>query len=222
MKGDVKEFHLEAQEFRWEYTPGKWIHVWGYNGQIPGPTIRAQEGEKIRVIVKNSLPDATTVHWHGVDVPWLMDGVPGVTQKPIAPGAEFTYEFTATPSGTRWYHSHGKSDDTTAQQLDMGLSGAFIVEPKGSPRYAVDHEYTWVLDEWDVQNFPIQITIHKGNAGVAVGFHPKTIQLIHFLLYPFLFLDYSSRGSSTSFDEFQVCLLLRRQSSFRASSRGGS
>jgi manganese oxidase len=144
-----KEFRLEASAFRWEYAPGQWVHVWGYNGQIPGPEIRVTEGEKVRIIVKNSLPDATSVHWHGIDVPWQEDGVPGITQEAIAPGGTFTYEFTATPAGTRFYHSHGSDHITSAQQMDMGLSGAFIIEPKRET-IKYDREYTLVLDEWDI------------------------------------------------------------------------
>ena len=161
-----KEFRLEADEFRWEYAPGKWVHVWGYNNQIPGPEIRVIEGDKVRVIVKNNLPDATTVHWHGLDVPWQMDGVAGVTQEAIQPGKEFRYEFTALPAGTRFYHTHGYSHETSAQQLDMGLSGAFIVEefrqqritPKNATEY--DRDYTLILDEWEIL---------AGGANTAVG-----------------------------------------------------
>ncbi|MEK7643640.1 MAG: multicopper oxidase domain-containing protein [Patescibacteria group bacterium] len=147
----VKEFRLTAQEFRWEYQPGKFIHAWGYNGMVPGPTIRATEGEKVRVIVKNELNVDTSVHWHGVDVPWQQDGVPYLTQAPIKPGQEFTYEFNALPSGTRFYHSHGADHTTAAQQMDMGLSGAFIIAPKDKEDFpAFDKEYTLVLDEWNV------------------------------------------------------------------------
>lgn len=147
LKDGVKEFRLTADEFRWEYAKGKWVHAWGYNRQIPGPEIRVNEGDRVRVIVKNNLPDATSVHWHGIDVAWRADGVPGVTQDAIAPGKEFIYEFTATPAGTHLYHSHGKDHSTAAQQMDMGLSGAFIIEPKVA-FISYDREYTMMLDEW--------------------------------------------------------------------------
>lgn len=149
VKDGVKEFRLTADEFRWEYAKGKWVRAWGYNGQIPGPEIRMREGDRVRVIVKNNLPDGTSVHWHGIDVPWKADGVPGVTQDPIEPGGEFTYEFTATPAGTHLYHSHGEDHTTSAQQMDMGLSGSFIVEPKIAS-VAYDREYTLMLDEWKI------------------------------------------------------------------------
>src|SRR3989344_4654646 len=161
----VKEFRLEAEEFRWEYAPGNYVHVWGYNGQIPGPEIRVTEGDRVRVIVKNNLPVPTSVHWHGLDVPWQADGVPGVTQDPIGPGEEFTYEFDAVPAGTRFYHTHGADHMTSAQQLDMGLSGAFIVLPKTSTENkkgaeGYDRDYTLVLDEWDIM---------AGGINTAVG-----------------------------------------------------
>lgn len=150
MKNGVKEFHLTVDEIQWEYEPGKYIHAWAYNGQVPGPTIRVPEGEKIRITVKNNLTnDATSVHWHGQSVSWEADGVPGLTQDPIRPGETFVYEFTTGPSGTRWYHSHGSDHTTSAQQIDMGLSGVFIVEPK-TPTVQYDREYVLLLDEWDV------------------------------------------------------------------------
>lgn len=162
----VKEFRLEASEFRWEYEKDKWVHVWGYNGQIPGPEIRVTEGDNVRIIVQNNLPDATTVHWHGVDVPWQMDGVASVTQEPILPGASFTYEFSAIPAGTRFYHSHGKDHATAAQQLDMGLSGAFIIEPK-EPTLSFDKEFTLLLDEWDIMMNGVNSAIsHMHGAGM--------------------------------------------------------
>ena len=168
----VKEFRLEASEFRWEYAAGKWVHVWGYNGQIPGPEIRVDEGDNVRIIVKNNLPDATTVHWHGVDVPWQADGVPNITQEPIPIGGEFVYEFVADPAGTRWYHSHGKSHTTAAQQLDMGLSGAFIIEPN-DPAYTYDREYTLVLDEWEIVDGGVNPSIaHVHGAGGMPGMSP--------------------------------------------------
>lgn len=150
MKDGVKEFQLTVEEIQWEYEPGQYIHAWAYNGQVPGPTIRVTEGEIIRVIVKNNLPnDGTSVHWHGVAVNWASDGVPGLTQDPIAPGEEFMYEFEAKPEGTRFYHSHGSDHITAAQQMDMGLSGPFIVEPIVQT-LEYDREYTLLLDEWDI------------------------------------------------------------------------
>lgn len=142
----TKEFTLSAEPIRWQYANGKTITVWAYNGQVPGPEIRVNEGDKVRILFTNRLPQPTSVHWHGLNVPNSMDGVPGVTQDAIEPGASFTYEFTATPAGTRFYHTHGSGADDEAQQSDMGLSGAFIVEPKGYQK--PDKEYTLLLDDW--------------------------------------------------------------------------
>jgi FtsP/CotA-like multicopper oxidase with cupredoxin domain len=146
VKDGVKEFNLTAEPIRWQYANGKTITAWAYNGQIPGPEIRVTEGDKVKITFTNKLPKATTIHWHGLDVPNNMDGVPGVTQDAIKPGASFTYEFTATPAGTHFYHTHGSNTTDEAQQSDMGLSGAFVVEPANYQR--PDKEYTLVLDDW--------------------------------------------------------------------------
>lgn len=148
VKDGVREFQLSAQPIRWEYAAGKTLLAWGYNGQVPGPEIRVSEGERIRVVFTNRLPKATTIHWHGIDVPNDQDGVPGVTQDPIAAGETYTYEFTVQPAGTHFYHTHGSFHGDEAQQMDAGLSGAFIIEPRGYIR--PDKEYTLILDEWQV------------------------------------------------------------------------
>lgn len=142
----TKEFSLTAEPVRWEYQKDKTIVAWAFNGQVPGPEIRVTEGDKVRIKFTNNLPKATTVHWHGLDLPNAMDGVPDVTQEAVKPGESFTYEITATPAGTRFYHTHGSTMGDEAQQSDMGLSGSFIVEPKGYQK--PDKEYTVVLDDW--------------------------------------------------------------------------
>jgi plastocyanin len=125
----VKEFHLTAEHFMWEYAEGHVLESWGYEGQLPGPEIRVTEGDQVRVIYKNELPISTTVHWHGVDVPNEADGVPGLTQDAVEPGGTFIYEFTAEPAGTRLYHSHGSHHGDEGEQMDMGLAGPLIIEP---------------------------------------------------------------------------------------------
>ncbi len=140
----VRTIHLEPREVTWELAPGKRVKAMAYNGQIPGPEIRAREGERLRIVVRNALSEATTVHWHGVDVPNPMDGVPGVTQQPIQPGETFVYEFAACPPGTRWYHTHAGE----ARQLDLGLAGPFVIEPAVKEALAYDREVTLVLDDW--------------------------------------------------------------------------
>ncbi|MFL5801806.1 MAG: multicopper oxidase domain-containing protein [Roseiflexaceae bacterium] len=137
IENGVKVFELTCAPLSWEYDAGKRADAWAYNGQVPGPEIRVTEGDTVRVVVKNGLPESTAVHFHGVMVPNTMDGVPFVTQPPIKPGASFTYEFTARNPGSHMYHSHHNS----TKQVGQGLLGAFIIEPKDKaqdPHYDVD------------------------------------------------------------------------------------
>ena len=116
--------------------------VWTYNGTVPGPELRARQGERLRVEVANGLDVPTTVHWHGIRLPNAMDGVPDVTQPPIARGGRFTYEFTLPDAGTFWYHPHLGAPE----QVGRGLYGALIVEEPDAPR--VDRDVVWVLSDW--------------------------------------------------------------------------
>lgn len=118
------------------------MDVWSYGGGVPGPTIRAVQGSRLRVNFHNRLPADTTVHWHGLRVPNAMDGVPHLTQPPVPPGGRFTYEFDLPDAGTYWYHSHLRS----SEQVERGLYGAIVVEERRPP--VVDRELTWVLDDW--------------------------------------------------------------------------
>jgi manganese oxidase len=153
----LREFTLTASEFDWDLMFDAPVKVWGYNGSIPGPELRVREGDTVRITLQNELPVPTTIHWHGVNVPNAMDGVAGLNQAPVDPGQEFVYEFTATPAGTRWYHSH----TDPAVQVPMGLYGALIVEPHEAESY--DREYTLMLAEWDTELTP----------GVAAGTEPR-------------------------------------------------
>ena len=126
LEDGVKVFELTTKAVQWEILDGVTVTAFTYNGTVPGPMIRVTEGDQVRVIVKNELPDPTTIHWHGVEVPNAMDGVPGVTQDPIQPGETFTYEFTAKPAGTFMYHSHYEGD----VQVGAGLYAPFIIDPK--------------------------------------------------------------------------------------------
>jgi FtsP/CotA-like multicopper oxidase with cupredoxin domain len=116
--------------------------VWAYNDTVPGPEIRIRQGERLRIVVENGLPQETTVHWHGLRVPHAMDGVPYLTQDPIAPGASFIYELEPPDAGTFWYHPHGNS----LEQVDRGLAGALVVEEPDPP--PVDRDLVWLLDDW--------------------------------------------------------------------------
>jgi FtsP/CotA-like multicopper oxidase with cupredoxin domain len=116
--------------------------AWAYGGSVPGPLLRFRQGETVRIAVENNLAEETTVHWHGVRVPNAMDGVPFLTQKPIAPGETFDYAFTIPDAGTYWYHPHQRS----LEQVGHGLYGAFIVD-EAAP-VAVDRDLVWVLGDW--------------------------------------------------------------------------
>lgn len=137
-------FPLRPGVFRKKIVPASdaETEVWGFNGSVPGPVLRYRQGDRVRIIVRNALPDETTVHWHGLRVLNAMDGVPQVTQVPIPTGGEFTYEFSVPDSGTYWYHPHQKS----FEQVARGLYGAFIVEE--SRPIEVDREVLWVLSDF--------------------------------------------------------------------------
>ncbi len=124
--------------------PRRPLDAWGYDGAVPGPTLRHRQGERLRVLVRNALPQPTTVHWHGLRLPNAMDGVPHLTQPPIEPGGEFLYDFALPDAGTYWYHPHLGS----AEQLDRGLSGVLIVDEAEPPE--VDRDVVWVIDDWRI------------------------------------------------------------------------
>lgn len=138
----VKEFHMVAEVVRTEFVPGKIVDAWGYNGSIPGPTIEVNEGDRVRVVFHNNLPEMTTVHWHGLEIPMDMDGVPGLGQDPVMPGGMYTYEFTLNQNGTYFYHSH------FAMQEMMGMIGLFIIHPRNAFAPKVDRDFGLVLQEW--------------------------------------------------------------------------
>ena len=146
MKEGVKEFHLIAEPVVREFSPGMVVNCWGYNGTSPGPTIEAVEGDRIRLIVTNKLPEHTTIHWHGLILPCGMDGVGGLTQPQIAPGETFIYEFTLVQSGTFMYHPH--ADEMV--QMAMGTMGMFIIHPKNPKEHAVDRDFCFLLASYDV------------------------------------------------------------------------
>ncbi len=146
MNDRVKEFHLIAEEIEHEFAPGTKIKAWGYNGSTPGPTIEAVEGDRVRIYVTNKLPEHTSIHWHGILLPWGMDGVSGLTQPPIKPGETFVYEFTLNQHGTHMYHPH--ADEML--QMAMGMMGMFIIHPKEELSPAVDRDYAVLLHNWAV------------------------------------------------------------------------
>ena len=131
---------LEAREIDWQFVPGTTTRAWGYNGQIPGPTIEARVGDVLEIRFTNGLPQPTNIHWHGLRVPAAMDGTEMV-QRSVAPGETFVYRFRLPDAGTFWYHPH--SNETV--QLEMGLYGALIVRGEDEPQ--LDAERVLVLDD---------------------------------------------------------------------------
>ena len=139
----VKVFDLTVKAVQWPILEGVSVTAYTYNGTVPGPMIRVTEGDQVRIIVKNELDEPTTIHWHGVEVPNAMDGVPDMTQAPIQPGETFTYEFTAKPAGTFMYHSHFEGD----VQVMAGLYAPFIIDPQ-QPASQPDVDVTLMISEW--------------------------------------------------------------------------
>lgn len=146
LRNGVKEFRLVAEPVKQEFAPGFVVNCWGYNGTAPGPTIEAVEGDRVRILVTNKLPEHTTVHWHGLLLPNGMDGVGGLTQPQIPSGKTCVYEFTVKKSGTFMYHPH--ADEML--QMAMGMMGLFIVHPKNPSERHVDRDYAFLLASYKV------------------------------------------------------------------------
>jgi FtsP/CotA-like multicopper oxidase with cupredoxin domain len=146
LDGEVKVFHLIAQPCQREFAPGMVVNCWGYNGTTPGPTIECVEGDRVRILVTNRLPEHTAVHWHGIFLPNGMDGVGGLTQPQIEPGETYVYEFTLRQNGTFMYHPH--ADEMV--QLAMGMYGLIIVHPREPQGPPVDRDYAFILHNFAV------------------------------------------------------------------------
>ena len=176
MNGDWKEFHLVAEPVVRELAPGMNGYLWGYNGQSPGPTIEAVEGDKVRIFVTNRLPEHTAVHWHGQRLPNGMDGVSGLTQPGIKPGQTFVYEFQLRRAGTFMYHPH--ADEMT--QMAMGMMGLFIVHPRDPAERRVDRDFCFLLNAFDIEpgsyvpkvNTMLEFNMWAWNSRVFPGIDP--------------------------------------------------
>jgi manganese oxidase len=147
VENGVKVYDLTVRRIQWETEPGKHVEAWAFNDQVPGPQIRVREGDRVRVTLRNELDESTAIHFHGVELPNEVDGVPFLTQPPITPGETYTYEFTVPEgnAGSHMYHSHYNA----AQQTMNGMLGAFIVEPR-NPRpieREVDIDYVMILND---------------------------------------------------------------------------
>ena len=143
----TKVFDLTASVIEWNILPDERVDAYALNEQIPGPRLHVTEGDRVRINVQNDLPEATSVHWHGLILPNEMDGAADVTQEPIESGENYTYEFTAGQPGTYFYHSHQEPD----RQQGLGLYGALIVDPADpsvDEAYNYDQEVVVQLQEW--------------------------------------------------------------------------
>ena len=144
MDGGVKVFHLVAEVVKQQITPEKTLDLWGFNGSAPGPTIQVNQGDRVRVIFDNHLPEPTSMHWHGFEDLIQYDGQPGISQEPVAPGGRFIYEFDIHQAGTFFYHSH------MGMQQMTGLLGGFIMHPREPHRPHCDKDFLLHLQEYAV------------------------------------------------------------------------
>ena len=166
MNGNVKEFHLVAEPVVRELAPGMKAHLWGYNGQSPGPTIEVVEGDRVRIFVTNRLPEHTTIHWHGQRLPNGMDGVGGLTQPQIPSGKTYVYEFVPRRAGTFMYHPH--ADEMV--QMAMGMMGLWITHPRDPSTMRVDRDFAFLLGSFDID---------------PGSFTPKVTTMLDFNLFTF-------------------------------------
>ena len=142
LEDGVKVFNIAVEHVRTEFVPGRIVDAWGFNGSVPGPTIQVNEGDRVRMVVENRLPEPYSMHWHGLEVPNNMDGMPGISQDLIAPGAKFVYEFSLHQNGTFFYHSH------MAMQEMMGTIGLFVIHPRQAHTPRVDRDFGVILQGW--------------------------------------------------------------------------
>jgi FtsP/CotA-like multicopper oxidase with cupredoxin domain len=183
MNRGVKEFHLVAEPVVRELAPGMVAHLWGYNGQSPGPTIEVVEGDRVRIFVTNRLPEHTSVHWHGQRLPNGMDGVGGLTQPHIPSGKTFVYEFEARRPGTFMYHPH--ADEMT--QMAMGMMGFWVTHPKNKHPWVdeVQRDFCFLLSAYDIDpgsytprvNTMLDFNVWTWNSRVFPGIDSLNVRL---------------------------------------------
>jgi len=180
MKDGWKEFHLVAEPVVREIAPGMKAHLWGYNGQSPGPTIECVEGDNVRIFVTNRLPEHTTIHWHGILLQNGMDGVGGLTQPQIPSGKTFVYEFAMRKSGTFMYHPH--ADEMV--QMAMGMHGFLVVHPRNPAFRRVDRDFVFLLNAFDIEpgartpkvNTMLDFNLWCWNSRVFPGIDPLVVR----------------------------------------------
>lgn len=179
---NVIAYNMVASVFDWDIAPGKTIQAWGFNEQLPGPVLSAKAGDTLVVRLHNQLPEATTVHWHGIALPAPMDGTDAV-QKPIQPGETFEYRFVVPDAGTFWYHAH--TNETV--QMERGLYGPIVVEGEQEPVF--DAERLFMIDDMKLDAnhafttpswfIPRAMERHDGRQGNTLLLNGKENMVIH-------------------------------------------
>jgi FtsP/CotA-like multicopper oxidase with cupredoxin domain len=144
LRDGAKEFHLIAMPVKRELLPNLVMDLWGFNGTMPGPMIEVNQGDRVRIIVENRLPEPTSIHWHSLEIPVSQDGVPGLVQDFIPPGEAFVYEFNLHQHGTFFYHAH------VAMQEAMGMMGLFVIHPKTAYEPVCDRDIALVTQEFQI------------------------------------------------------------------------
>ena len=172
----AKEFTLTASIIDWQVDPETTVQAWAYNGQVPGPWIKVQPNDHVRITLENELPQSTTIHWHGIETPNAMDGVPDVTQAPVKPGEEFVYDFVAKGPALGMYHSHHHAE----HQVPDGLLGVFQVGdvqlPDGTGPIA--QEIPMVLNDAGAIGFSLNAKSFPATAPIIA--HPDEWTEIHY------------------------------------------
>jgi plastocyanin len=172
----TKQFDLTAKVVDWELEPGKFVKAWTYNGAVPGPTLKADVGDKVKIVIKNELSESTAIHFHGLMTPNSMDGVPDITQEPIKPGATFAYEFVAKGPAVGMYHSH----QNAVVQVPNGLAGAFLVGQVPAPQGVnVTQEIPMMLN--DAGTIGLSLNGKSFPATAPIVAKPGEYLLVHYL-----------------------------------------
>ncbi|MBW1998857.1 MAG: multicopper oxidase domain-containing protein, partial [Deltaproteobacteria bacterium] len=163
--GEPIDLFLRWQDLLVGERTGRAITI---NGTVPGPLLRLKEGEEVIIRVHNELDEDTSLHWHGIILPFEMDGVPGVSYPGIRPGETFTYRFPIRQSGTYWYHSH------TGLQEQQGHYGPLIIDPIDPDPFDYDREHVIVLSDWTFEN-PYKVLAKLKKMGSYYNFHQRTL-----------------------------------------------